>query len=607
MKQKTLISRLLGFSCLFIQVGLFAQKEPVSFQDLNFWKVSGKNNWQIAGQVSADLNKKEHMATQPGQGILVNLPEPQNRANLISVKEFGDMDVEFDFMMASHSNSGFYLQGRYEVQLMDSWGVQNPSTGDCGGIYKRRKFIPQEYLYEGHAPRVNACLAPGLWQHMEISFQAPKFDAQGNKISHAKVLFIKLNGFILHENVELSGPTGGPISEKEVARGPIMIQGDHGAVAFKNLKIKDFDGQAASLSPVNYQVYYGKFKSPKDFINKKPNASGTQAQLAWNASKNNDEFAVIYAANINVPKAGKHNIELISAGNYTLQVNGQMIASDTLYSNRRKKNVEVELPAGNSAIKITYYKADADMSPMLGLGIEGPNFRMVNFQHPSSTLILGNGPSDIILMDAPKPTLLRSFVDIQQNGARKRLVHSVNVGNPAHLHYTYDLDNGAIAQIWKGDFLDTTPMWDNRGDGSSRPRGPVLNLGSSPLVVKNSELEKDSDSMSESAGFKIGGYEVDDHELPTFEYEIWGSQVRDEIRVIENKYLQRTLSIKKPNADASLKLVSAKLIQSLGNDLYAIDGQSYYIQAAQASVRTSSTGQILVLPLAEKITYSILW
>lgn len=607
MKQKTFFSRLLGFGCLFIQVGLFAQKEPVSFQDLSFWKANGKNNWQIASQVSADLNKKEHMAIQPGQGVLVNLPEPQNRANLISVKEYGDMDVEFDFMMASHSNSGFYLQGRYEVQLMDSWGVQNPSTGDCGGIYKRRKFIPQEYLYEGHAPRVNACLAPGLWQHMEISFQAPKFDAQGNKISSAKVLFIKLNGFILHENVELSGPTGGPISEKEVARGPIMIQGDHGAVAFKNLKIKDFDGQAASLSPVNYQVFYGKFKSPKDFINKKPNSSGSQAQLAWNASKNNDEFAAIYTASLNVPKAGKHNIELISAGNYTLHVNGQMIASDTLYSNRRKKNVEVDLPAGNSAVKITYYKADADMSPMLGFGIEGPNFRMVNFQHPSSTLILGNGPSDIILMDAAKPTLLRSFVDIQKNDSRKRLVHSVNVGNPAHLHYTYDLDNGAIAQIWKGDFLDTTPMWDNRGDGSSRPRGPVLSLGSSPLLVKNTDLEKAIDSMPETAGFKIGGYEVNEQELPTFEYEIFGSQVRDEIRVMENKYLQRTLSIKKPSSDASLKVVSAKSIQAMGNDLYAIDGQSYYIQAPQASIRTTATGQILVLPLAEKITYSILW
>ncbi|MHA8052769.1 family 16 glycoside hydrolase [Aquirufa sp. Wall-65K1] len=607
MKQNTFFSRLLGIGSIFIHFGMLAQKEPISFQDLSFWKANGKANWQIAGQVAADLTKKEFMSTQPGQGILVNLPEPQNRANLISVKEYGDMDVEFDFMMATHSNSGFYLQGRYEVQLMDSWGVQNPSTGDCGGIYKRRKFIPQEYLYEGHAPRVNACLAPGLWQHMEISFQAPRFDAQGNKISPAKVLFIKLNGYTLHENVELGGPTGGPISEKEVARGPIMIQGDHGAVAFKNLKIKDFDGQAASLSPVNYQVYYGKFKSPKDFISKKPIASGSQALLAWNASKINDEFAGIFTANLNVPKAGKHQLELTYAGNYTLHVNGQMVASDTVNSNRRKKNVEVDLPAGNSAVKITYYKNDADMSPMLGFGIEGPNFRMVNFQHPSSTLLLGNGPSDIILLDAPKPTMLRSFVDIQQNGTRKRLVHSVNVGNPAHLHYTYDLDNGAIAQIWKGDFLDTTPMWDNRGDGSSRPRGPVLNLGSSPLLVKNVDLEKGNDSMPETAGFKILGYEIDEQELPTFQYEIFGSQVQDEIRVMDNKYLQRVIKIKNPSSDASLKLVSAKSIQSLGNDLYGINGQSYYIQAPQASIKNMADGQVLIIPTAEKITYSILW
>jgi hypothetical protein len=101
----------------------FAQ-ETVSLNDLSFWKPTGKANWQIAGDVTADLTKNETMTTQAGKGILVNLPDANNRANLLSAAEYGDVDVEFDFMMASHSNSGFYLQGRYEIQLLDSWGVK---------------------------------------------------------------------------------------------------------------------------------------------------------------------------------------------------------------------------------------------------------------------------------------------------------------------------------------------------------------------------------------------------------------------------------------------------------------------------------------------------
>jgi hypothetical protein len=141
---------------LVIPMALHAQTS-LPLKDLSFWQNTNKTNWQIASDAQADLSQHGVLSLIPGTGILVNLPDKTNKANLISAKEYGDFDASFDFMMAAESNSGFYLQGRYEIQLMDSWGVKNPGTGDCGGIYKRRKFIPQEYLYEGHAPRVNAC------------------------------------------------------------------------------------------------------------------------------------------------------------------------------------------------------------------------------------------------------------------------------------------------------------------------------------------------------------------------------------------------------------------------------------------------------------------
>ena len=105
---------------LLIPIALQAQTS-VPLKDLSFWQNTNKANWQITGDVQADLAQHGVLSLNPGTGILVNMPDKTNKANLISTNEYGDFDASFDFMMAAESNSGFYLQGRYEIQLMDSW------------------------------------------------------------------------------------------------------------------------------------------------------------------------------------------------------------------------------------------------------------------------------------------------------------------------------------------------------------------------------------------------------------------------------------------------------------------------------------------------------
>ena len=79
-------------------------------------------NWRIVGDVSADLNTQYDLSSQAGEGVLVNTPSEGQRDNLFSGWEHGDMELELDFMMPKGSNAGIYLQGRYEIQLFDSWG-----------------------------------------------------------------------------------------------------------------------------------------------------------------------------------------------------------------------------------------------------------------------------------------------------------------------------------------------------------------------------------------------------------------------------------------------------------------------------------------------------
>ena len=498
---------------------LIAQ-QSIPLNDMSAWKQTGGSNWQIASDVSADLTKHDAMTSTTGTGVLVNVSDKTNRANLLSVAEYGDVDVSFDFMMAAHSNSGFYLMGRYEVQLLDSWGVKTPFSGDCGGIYKRRRFEnKKEILYEGHAPRQNACLAPGLWQHMDISFQAPRFDASGKKTANAKVLKIVMNGVILHENLELTGPTGGPISETEAATGPFMIQGDHGPVAFRNFKLTNFNGKAPVMSGATFKTFYGNFKEITDFSGKAPDSTGTLDKLTWEVSNQPNEFAQVFNATLKVPQTGNYIFNLQAAGKTSLIVNGKPILPDDFQYTTNKREATMSLQEGDVPIYIIVYKMDNWMQPALGLWVTSPNYRAVAF-HDFSSLAAGT-PHDPILLEAKEPTVFRSFMDMPQDGKSKRITHNVNVGSPDKLNYSYDMDNGTIFQIWKGNFLNVSPMWDDRGDGSSQPLGAKLILGNTPSVVNDISKTILKDTFAADAKFRTLGYELDNDGLPTFKYQIY--------------------------------------------------------------------------------------
>ena len=172
-----------------------------------------------------------------GGGVLVS--QKGDASHVQTTSQFGDVELHLEFMVPAGSNSGVYLQGRYEVQVLDSWGKPKPSFGDCGGIYERWDEARSPKGYEGHPPLINASRKPGHWQTYDIVFRAPRFDASGEKIANARFEKVVHNGVLVHENLELSGPTRGSLpSPSEVAQGPLMLQGDHGPVAYRNIRIR---------------------------------------------------------------------------------------------------------------------------------------------------------------------------------------------------------------------------------------------------------------------------------------------------------------------------------------------------------------------------------
>jgi len=207
--------------------------------DLKGWKFRGgadaakRSRWQIAEYVSLAPNMPERFVLKDKVGLLVNGGDGRG-VDLISQQEHGDCVLHLEFNVTRGSNSGVYLQGQYEVQILDSFGKKDRDLqyGDCGGIYNTA------------SPRVNASKAPGEWQSFVIDFRAPRFDAAGKKIGNARFVKVVHNGKVIHENVEVKGPTTASLGGPEKARGPILLQGDHGPVAFRNIRLKSLPSQA---------------------------------------------------------------------------------------------------------------------------------------------------------------------------------------------------------------------------------------------------------------------------------------------------------------------------------------------------------------------------
>lgn len=191
--------------------------------------------WVNAGAAGLRAGNPHFLDAAPGVGLAVN-GATGNCPDLVSAAEFGDCEVHVEFMVGSHSNSGVYVMGRYEVQIWDSFGADRHDYDgiECGGVYPRWVGGRHE---NGHSPRTNAARRPGEWQTFDIRFRAPRFDAAGRKTADAVFERVVHNGVLVQEQVDLTGPThGGHPDEK--AAGPLRLQGDHGPVAYRNLRIR---------------------------------------------------------------------------------------------------------------------------------------------------------------------------------------------------------------------------------------------------------------------------------------------------------------------------------------------------------------------------------
>ena len=137
------------------------------------------------------------------------------------------MHLEFrsPFMPGSkgqaRGNSGVYLQGRYEVQVLDSYGLEGMDN-ECGGIYKVAR------------PLVNMCAPPTQWQTYDVDFRAAIVDQNGNKLENPRLTLLH-NGVMIYNNLEIPVPTDGGLDKDMSKPGPLFLQDHNDLVQYRNI------------------------------------------------------------------------------------------------------------------------------------------------------------------------------------------------------------------------------------------------------------------------------------------------------------------------------------------------------------------------------------
>jgi len=623
---------------------LYAQEsKTLALEDLSAFKPQA-GNWQIVGDVimnptidihppqaqtpietgkkgkkSKEAAVSEHpkaVTYSSGKGILLNMNNETIKDNLVSVFEHGDIELELEIMIPKGSNSGIYLQGRYEVQLLDSWGIKDPKYSDIGGIYRNWEK-EQGKIYMGKAPLTNPAKAPGLWQKFKITFRAPKFNSAGEKIANAKFISVELNGVKIHDNVEVPLPTGGPIENNEKATGPLMIQGDHGPVAIRNVKYRLMKDVQASLSNISYKTFYGNFKVISDFSSLKPSASGSIPELTCEVLENENDYGSIYTGSITVSDDSEYKFTLAYTGGGRLIINNQQLTNFQSGDGWRADEATIQLKAGTYPFEIYNYKTASWMPPRLGLSVQTTGIPKTlssfNSYPPSDQPV-----SPILIEPGNSPRLLRAFLDFKGDN-KQRLTHTIGVGDPSGTHYVYDLKSGNLVCVWHGKFVDATPMWHDRGDGSFQPQGAVQYLFNNeplaflaepndafPIMLKETQVS--------NTPYKGKGYAIEEGTgRPVFMYTYNGVEAEDKIYPDDNNRTithEVTLKNRGPKSGLYYKLAEGSDIIALPDGLYAINDKQYYIKIGagiQPVIREVNGKKELITTIDSSIKYSIIW
>jgi hypothetical protein len=361
-----------------------------------------------------------------------------------------------------------------------------------------------------------------------------------------------------------------------------------------------------------------------DFQTLEPKAQMDIDVLAHLAPANRDNFAGKITGTIHVPSAGEYffnlNLAWIPMDTNPNYINGagEFSIGDkkvlTVTGRTGVADGAVTLTAGDHPFSLIYYKSSAywyARSNDITLTVSGPGMAPTALNTP----LRAEDPVGAILVSAEKETAMqRGFLNHQ---GRKR-THVIAVGEPGGANYAVDLSKGALLQIWRGGFLETTPMWYGRGETQlALPTGSVTAFAAQPSLAFLADQQvawPDS-----NAAYNNLGYDVTKTGRPIFKYSLGSASVRETLEPEDNgRKLTHSFTVTSAPESQALwcRLAAGTDITRMDNGWYAINGKQYFIQLTgkeKPVIRTTAQNtKELLLPVktrdnAAQVKYSIIW
>ena len=576
-------------------------------------------NWHVAGGARATRDRQLALTALPGAGVLVNIPVAGATGQLFTLWEHGDLDLSFDVMVPKGSSTGVYLMGRYELALSDSWGAHAPTATDIGAIHG----------VDGVPPRLNASRAPGLWQHLDMSFRAPRFAGQ-RKVANARFARVAVNGVVVHEDVEVSGPTRNAAFSDERPSGPLMMPGDQGPIALRNVRYKVYSG-SITLTSLRYRAFEGEPMDSSYVATHTPVREGVATAFSPDPAGSPDKFALAYDGVMGVPTSGLYRFQLDlgwigadsatrgpSVGGGRLTIDGKPVLLHT--GTDRRAWTDVELKAGQHPFALTYYKNRAGYQRRdVAVWVEGPGVERQALHDEIISGAAGAPANPIVVEPEREPVVVRSFV---RHGGTKRVI-AASVADPVGVHYSYDLAQGSLLYVWRGPFLETTQMWHERGeDQTAEPLGSAVMLTGVPSLAFLADRTASWPDSTDDRQFRRDGYALDLSGHPTFLYRVRGVTVRDDVRpAADGLTLRRELHLRAPAAAGAvdglyLQLAQGESITRQADGSYVVGDGAFYISVPgareQPVVRRQNGRAELLLPVRftrgeASVAFNIVW
>ncbi len=553
--------RFLAFFLVFgSTIQLFAQGFSMNTIPLDNWELGA---WKQVESVDNPFLKKQKIIAG-NKFLFANSP-----SKMTSKLTTADAKVRFEFMLGNSSEAIFYVQGKHAISL------------NSGAILKNEGILK--------LPNQNASRTAGLWQTLELTFSEASF---GNALTLEKVV---LNDVLIHQGYVLSSD-----GKNE---GPLVFENKSGTIAIKDVTFLKYNKEKPlKLSDLSYELFETNDWNMQ-FSNKreKPDETGKNVALTKDFGVGLSRFLLIFKGNLDVEKDGSYSLIADYAGKAALSVDGKEVLPMSSEIYRNPRIAYVELKKGKHQIEMRYIKVW--WKAELGLFAAGPEIRPYAL-HAESSLPTPQAVGEISIKPKSEVAVVRSF--IMFNG--KKRTHVISVGSPAGVHYSFDLNQGALLYAWRGDFADATQMWHERGEPQLlQPEGVKINFSGKPAVAVLTDINASMpDSLDEYKTLIYKGYSLDNQGFPTYKYQYSGAEISQKFTPNDGG-ISATISA---NGSSNLyaKLGEWKNISMIEKGRYLVDNQYIIIDPkAKPIIRNSKIGQEIILPLNGTLSYLVEW